>query len=318
MTTALVQNKAEIMPQTTTLTAPQESEKVEIKNLNDFTEKIETLIPTCGTIELTEEQKKALYGPVNERDIEIRPDGLIYLPWIEYLSRLRDAFGMNWAIVPQCMPKLIDDYILWGFYLVIQGKLAGYAIGEQEYHLINKKMSWGDACEGAKSNALMRLCKGLGISLELWRPSFVRRWKEKYAETYWDTDRNGNRKQCWRKKGCEGHQQKQKSMRGKHESKAKKDLEELGKFIDDAMSGAKQGRDGSLPRANKEEKAAIPKKAKKTTSFLESIDQLKAKIDPDTFNQICKPYEPLDKLFDRAKQVELYNKLKEVLVFAVS
>lgn len=317
MTTALVQNKAEIMPQTI-LTAPQEPEKVEIKNLNDFTEKIETLIPTCGTIELTEEQKKVLYRPVNERDIEIRPDGLIYLPWIEYLSRLRDAFGMNWAIVPQGMPKLIDDYILWGFYLVIQGKLAGFAIGEQEYHLTNKKMSWGDASEAAKSNALMRLCKGIGINLELWRPSFVRRWKDKYAETYWGTDSHGNKKQLWRKKSNEKVQQKQAATRGKHEDNAKKDLEELGKFIDEAMSGAKHGQGESYSAINKEEKAVTQKKTRKVVGFLESINRLKSKIDPETFSQICKPYEPLDKLHERTKQVELYNKLKEVLVFALS
>lgn len=317
MATALAQNKLAITPQSTRPVL-QESEKIEIKNLNDFTEQIETLIPTCGTIELTEGQKKILYAPVNEKDIEIRPDGLIYLPWMEYLSRLRNTFGMNWAIIPQGMPKLIGDYIMWGFYLFIQGKLAGFAIGEQEYNPTKKKMTWGDACEGSKSNALMRLCKSIGVNLELWKPSFVRQWKEKFAETYWDTDNYGNKKQLWRKKGFEVPQQKQEAMGGKHKSEAKKDLEGLCKFIDDAMSGAKHGQDMSLSGANKEENANISKKGRKTISFLESIDQLKAKIDPDTFNQICKPYEPLDKLFDRAKQVELYNKLKEVLAFALS
>ncbi|MCF6158896.1 MAG: hypothetical protein E3K32_10060 [wastewater metagenome] len=168
--------------------------------LNDFDKEIEKLIPTCGTIELTEQQRHALFRPVNEHDIEIRPDGLIYLPWVEYVARLKEAFNLNWAIVPQGMPKQNGDYLVWGFYLIIQGKLAGFAIGEQDYHPDNSYMTWGDACEGAKSNALMRLCKGIGISLELWKPSFIHTWKEQYAETYWDTDRDGKRKKYWRKK----------------------------------------------------------------------------------------------------------------------
>ncbi len=180
----------------------QTQETIPAQNLqqNDFDKEIEKLIPTCGTIELTEQQRKALFKPVNEQDIEIRPDGLIYLPWVEYVSRLKEAFGLNWSIVPQGMPKHNGDNLIWGFYLIIQGKLAGFAIGEQEYSADNVYMTWGEACEGAKSNALMRLCKGIGISLELWKPSFVHAWKEKYAESYWGTDKYGRKRRFWKKK----------------------------------------------------------------------------------------------------------------------
>jgi len=47
------------------------------------------------------------------------------------------------------------------------------------------------------------------------------------------------------------------------------------------------------------------------TGFMRCIEEMKGRIDPDTFKEICKPYEPLSKLHDRAKQVELYNKLRE-------
>lgn len=156
------------------------------------------LLPTAGTIKLTDRQISILYAPVNQVDVEIRPDGLVYLPWMEYVTRLREAFGLEWAIIPQGMPKFNKNSIFWGFWLVIQGKLAGYAIGEQEYIPSNAKMSYSDAVEGAKSNALMRLCKGIGISLDLWKPSYVKAWKEKYAETYYDETK---RKKLWRKKG---------------------------------------------------------------------------------------------------------------------
>lgn len=174
-----------------------ETKKEELKEIIPLSvqDEMTKLIPFAGTIEITEAQRKILFNPVKEEDVEIRPDGLIYLPWMEYVSRLRDAFGISWAIIPKDMPKFEGNHIFWSFYLMIQGKLAGFAIGEQQYHPSNATMTYGDAIEGAKSNALMRLCKGLGISLELWKPSFVRGWKAKYAEEY---DDKGRKK--WRKK----------------------------------------------------------------------------------------------------------------------
>lgn len=99
------------------------------------------------------------------------------------------------------MPKPVGGFLYWPFFLVIQGRIAGFAIGEQEYSQNNPRMTYGDACEGCKSNALMRLCKGIGISLELWKPSLIREWKSKYAETYEDVDKQGKKKTKWRKKG---------------------------------------------------------------------------------------------------------------------
>ncbi len=171
------------------------------KGLMDFQDQITGLISLAGTIEATEDQKKILYAPVKEEDVEIRPDGLVYLPWMEYVSRLKDSFGMSWAIIPQGPPKVQDNHVMWAFWLIIQGKPAGFAIGEQEYYPNNRQMTYGDALEGAKSNALMRLCKGIGISLELWRPSFVRAWKSKHAESYEDYGRDGKKRILWRKKG---------------------------------------------------------------------------------------------------------------------
>lgn len=180
---------------------PPEVESIPaLRSEQDFELEIVKLIPTAGTIKLTEKQRKILYADVDEKAVEIRPDGLIYLPWMEYVTRLREAFEMRWAIIPRGQPKFGPEKksIIWGFYLIIEGNLAGFAIGEQEYHADNPIMNWSDACEGAKSNALMRLCKGLGISLELWKPSFINKWKEKYAVTYWNEDKE---KYFWKKKG---------------------------------------------------------------------------------------------------------------------
>lgn len=159
---------------------------------------------TAGNLILSDEEKKVLYREIEETDVEIRPDGLIYLPWMEYATRLREAFGGSWAMVPHSEPKREGDLILWGFFLYIKGQFAGYSIGEQEHREGNKAMSWGDACEAAKSNALMRLCKGMGIGLELWKPSFINAWKKEYAETYEHYNERKQKKQIlWRKKAVE-------------------------------------------------------------------------------------------------------------------
>jgi len=43
-----------------------------------------------------------LLAPVKEEDIEIKPDGLIYLPEIKYRRILNQAFGPGgWAIMPR-------------------------------------------------------------------------------------------------------------------------------------------------------------------------------------------------------------------------
>ena len=175
--------------------APEDHELIKRKPL-EFQLQIEQLIPTAGTIEISKDQEDLLYSPIQVEEVEIRPDGLIYLPWMEYVQRLRKAFGAQWTIIPQGMPKIQGNYVYWPFYLVIQGKIAGFAIGENQYHPSNAMMTYGDACEGAKSNALMRLCKGLGIGLELWKPSFARSWRKRYAEKY--TEKGKVR---WRRKG---------------------------------------------------------------------------------------------------------------------
>jgi len=194
--------KEESLPTSTTDTPKNQP-------LTDLQSQIEALIPIAGTIRLTPKQEQILYAPVKEEDVCIRPDGLVYLPWMEYVSRLRDAFGMSWAIIPKGNPMLKGDMIYWGFWLVVDGHLQGFAVGEQLYQPTNATMTYGDALEGAKSNALMRLCKGVGISLELWKPSFIKTWKEKYAESFpavWPDgnpkkDKNGKQKTEWKKKG---------------------------------------------------------------------------------------------------------------------
>jgi hypothetical protein len=157
---------------------------------------LSTMLPTVGTLDITDEQKAILFAPMDELDVEIRPDGMIYAPWTIYAQRLHKAFPMAWGLIPQGLPKINGTLVIWGFHLIIKGKYMGFVIGENNYQPTNRMMSFGDCAEGAKSNAITRLCKQAGMSLELWDKSYYMDWQKKYAETFIDKDK----REKWRKK----------------------------------------------------------------------------------------------------------------------
>ena len=156
-----------------------------------------------GTLELNKQANDVLDEPLNDADVQIRPDGLVYLSWSYYAKKLNSAFGrLQWGIIPNGNPQSKDtgyDNVLvaWGFWLIVKGVPVSFSIGETTYRTTNSTMSYADACEGAKSSALARNCKQLGISLELWDRDWTEQWKAKYAETY----KGKNDKTLWRKKG---------------------------------------------------------------------------------------------------------------------
>jgi hypothetical protein len=90
-------------------------------------------------------------------------------------------------MIPQGSPQSKDTgnnnvLVVWGFWLIVKGIPIGFATGETSYRTNNNTMSFGDAMEGAKSSALARNCKALGISLELWSAEWVSEWKKNYAK----------------------------------------------------------------------------------------------------------------------------------------
>ena len=55
------------------------------------------------------------------------------------------------------------------YMLYCHGRFVAQAMGEHTYYSRNN-LQYGKACESAKSNALMRCCKDLGIASSLWDP----------------------------------------------------------------------------------------------------------------------------------------------------
>jgi hypothetical protein len=117
-----------------------------------------------------------LLHPVNEQDVEIKPDGLIYLPEIKYRRILNQAFGPGgWALMPRGETLHYQNegegaqLITREYSLYCHGRFISQATGEHTFYS-KSNLSYGKACESAKSNALTRCCKDLGIASELWDP----------------------------------------------------------------------------------------------------------------------------------------------------
>lgn len=125
-----------------------------------------------GTLTLTDEQIKTLRRPIADAELEWRAavqNGPAIIPYLShngYRDRLDAAFGLGgWGMVPVGQPKQQgEDFIYVPYALCIGGVPRIYTWGEQQKH----KMTYGDALEGAKSNAITRCGKELGIARELW------------------------------------------------------------------------------------------------------------------------------------------------------
>jgi len=140
-----------------------------------------------------------LLAPLDPMDIEIKPDGLIYLPEIKYRRVLNRAFGPGaWGLAPRSETNVGPRIVSREYALVCHGRLVAIARGEQEYF---DPSGIPTATEACKSNALMRCSKDLGIASELWDPRFIREFKTKYCiEIFAEHIPTKKKKKMWRRK----------------------------------------------------------------------------------------------------------------------
>ncbi|ORY05224.1 mitochondrial genome maintenance MGM101 [Basidiobolus meristosporus CBS 931.73] len=140
-----------------------------------------------------------LLADIDLKDIQIKPDGIVYLPEIKYRRILNRAFGPGgWGLVPRGSHSLSDKTISREWALVCLGQFVSQARGEQDFF---DPTGLPTASEGCKSNALMRCCKDLGIASELWDPQFVSKFKREHCIEVWATNvERGNKKKLWKRK----------------------------------------------------------------------------------------------------------------------
>jgi len=147
----------------------------------------------ASELELTPEEEDKLKADFPDEAFQPGAAGkenLIYIEHAALRERLTSVFGMGkWAIVPrnrwaepftlparERKPAVSGSRVYVEAMLVIRGCFVGEAVGEMEYYPSNNSQNYGDAVEGAKTAALRRCCKELGVGLQAWKKDWCNGW----------------------------------------------------------------------------------------------------------------------------------------------
>lgn len=152
----------------------------------------------ASTLQLTPEESQALLADFQDSDFRTGASGkenLIYIEHAALRSRMNQVFGLGqWSLVVR--NRWGEDYeyfdsrehtkkkacrIYVEACLLVRGCFVAEAIGDMVYYPANQQTNYGDAVEGAKSAALRRCAKELGIGLQAWRKDFCESWMAKHA-----------------------------------------------------------------------------------------------------------------------------------------
>ncbi len=157
----------------------------------------------ASLLKIEKEEQEKLAASFDAELIEIRPDGLIYLPQVFWRQRLNETFGIGqWCLVVKGShkdPNPEKDKLYVQGVLMVRGSYVAEAVGEAELHSNNATQSWASVWESAKSDCITRCCKDLGIACELWQPTFIRTWQAQNAIQVWV---DGKNKPQWRKRNA--------------------------------------------------------------------------------------------------------------------
>lgn len=145
----------------------------------------------ASTLQLSEKEITALQADFPDSAFQPGAAGKEHLIYIEHAhlrDRLNQVFGPGqWAIVPRS--RWAEDFrtfkggqasrVYVEAMLLIRGCFVSEAVGEMEYYPNNATQNYGDAVEGAKTAALRRCCKELGIGLQAWKKDWCQGWWER-------------------------------------------------------------------------------------------------------------------------------------------
>lgn len=69
------------------------------------------------------EATAVLRRPIDPADVEIKPDGIVFLPEIKYRAILLEAFGAGgWGMVPKGEPIILDKLVVREWALIVHGR----------------------------------------------------------------------------------------------------------------------------------------------------------------------------------------------------
>jgi hypothetical protein len=76
-----------------------------------------------GTVAFPPEVAEVLLQPLKPEDVEIKPDGIIYLPEIKYRRILNKAFGPGgWGLAPRGETIVTKSSVTREYGLIVQGR----------------------------------------------------------------------------------------------------------------------------------------------------------------------------------------------------
>ena len=126
------------------------------------------------------EANAVLTAGVNPEEVEVKPNGIVYLPGVSYRRILIRAFGAGaWALLPRGPARTMGEIVIYHGALYILGRFVSEAVGECE---TRGGMSYASSLEGARTDCLTRCCKDLGVAAELWDPEWRDGWLKKYCD----------------------------------------------------------------------------------------------------------------------------------------
>lgn len=136
-----------------------------------------------------------LGAPVAEDEVELRDDGIVFMPGVWYRRQLSRAFGPGaWALLPRGPSRRDGEIVMYHGGLYILGRFVSEAMGECEARW---GMSYASALEGARTDCLSRCCKDLGMAAELWDKAWRDGWQAKYAVKEWKDGKDGKKGRYW-------------------------------------------------------------------------------------------------------------------------
>jgi hypothetical protein len=136
-----------------------------------------------------------LGAPVAEDEVELRDDGIVFMPGVWYRRQLSRAFGPGaWALLPRGPSRRDGEIVMYHGGLYILGRFVSEAMGECEARW---GMTYASALEGARTDCLSRCCKDLGMAAELWDKSWRDGWQAKYAVKEWKEGKDGKKGRYW-------------------------------------------------------------------------------------------------------------------------
>lgn len=150
----------------------------------------------ASTLDLTAEEIAALQAEFPDEAFKPGASGkenLIYIEHAFLRDRLNQVIGPGkWCIMPRS--RWAEKYktrdgeatrVYVEAMLMVRGCFVAEAVGDMSYYPTNASQNYGDAVEGAKTAALRRCCKELGVGLQA--------WKKDWCEGWWQRKRQGTR-----------------------------------------------------------------------------------------------------------------------------